>query len=182
MKYFVIFCAFLFLGTVMNLPWIRLIISEKYREGLGVVPVLLLANLFLGVYINLSFWYKLTGQTKFGAGITIVGALITLAINFIFVPRYSYMACAWATFAAYGAMMIISYLLGQKHFPVKYNLRSMLFFFCAAVLLYFLSFSWSGIESMFIQIVLNNLLVLIFAWLFYKLEFSNLKNIKQQMQ
>jgi O-antigen/teichoic acid export membrane protein len=182
MKYFVIFCTFLFLGTLMNMPWIRLIISEKYREGLGVVPILLLANLFLGVYINLSFWYKLTGQTRYGAIITVVGAVITLIINFAFVPTYSYMACAWATFAAYGTMMIISYTLGQKHFPIKYNLRSMLFFFFSSLLLYFLSFAWGDMENIYVKTILNNLLVLIFVWLFYKLEFSNLKNIKQQLQ
>lgn len=182
LKYFVIFCAFLFIATLMNLPWIQFLISEKYRPGIGVVPILLIANLFLGVYINLSFWYKITGQTRYGAIITIVGAIITLFINFCFVPTYSYMACAWATLAAYGVMMLISYFLGQKYYPVRYNLRSMFFFFFTALGFYFLSLSWVGLENIYIKLILNNLLVLIFAWLFYKLEFSNLKNVKQILQ
>jgi O-antigen/teichoic acid export membrane protein len=182
MKYFVIFCSFLFLATTMNLPWIRSLVSENYRPGLGVVPILLLAQLFLGVYFNLSIWYKLTGKTRFGATITVIGAIVTLALNFAFVTKYSYMACAWATFAAYGVMMVISYFLGQKHFPVKYNLRSIFVFFFLSLGLYFLSFVWQGMENIYLKLILNNLLVLIFGWLFYKLEFSNLKNIKQQLQ
>ncbi|MBS1637725.1 MAG: oligosaccharide flippase family protein [Bacteroidetes bacterium] len=180
MKFFVIFCSFLFLGTMMNMPWIRFLVSEQYRSGLGVVPILMLANLFLGVYINLSIWFKLTGQTKIGAMITIVGAVITLIINFTFVPAYSYMACAWATLAAYGSMMLIAYFLGQKYYPVKYNLRSMFFFFLAALGFYLISLLWAGLESAFIKIILNNLFVILFAWLFYKLEFSNLKQLKNQ--
>ena len=92
MKYYVLFCLFLFLGTMMNLPWLQKALSENYRSGLGVVPILLLANLCLGIYWNLSIWYKLTGQTKFGAYITIIGALITLTISFLFIPKYSYTA------------------------------------------------------------------------------------------
>ena len=78
-----------------------------------------LATVFLGIYYNLSIWYKLTGQAKFGAIITIVGAVITLIINFAFIPKFGYMACAWATFAAYGSMMVISYYIDQKYYPVK---------------------------------------------------------------
>ncbi len=179
MKYFVIFCSFLFLGTMMNIDIIKIVISEKYRAGLGVAPILLLANLFLGVYFNLSIWYKLTGQTKFGAVITIIGAVITLTINFVFVAKYSYMACAWATIASYGIMMIISYFLGQKYYPVKYNLRAISVFFFMALGFYFLSFAWRGIESVYLRLLLNNLLVLLFVFLFYKLEFVNLKKFKQ---
>ncbi len=182
MKYFVIFCSFLFLATMMNIDLIQSVIYKDYRAGIGVAPILLLANLFLGVYFNLSIWYKLTGQTKYGAIITLIGAILTLAINFAFIGKYSYMACAWATLAAYGTMMVISYFLGQKHYPVKYNLRSMLFFFFAALGFYFISLTYNSLSSMVIKLILNNLLVLLFAWLFYKLEFANLKNIKNQLQ
>jgi O-antigen/teichoic acid export membrane protein len=178
MKVFAIFCSLIFLFTMMNLPILKYFVSENYWEGLPVVPILLLANLFLGIYYNLSIWYKLTGQTKFGAIITVVGAIITLIINFAFVPKFSYMACAWATFAAYGVMMVISYILGQKHYPVKYNLRAMSVFFFMAVGFYFLSFVWQGFENKYLKLVLNNLLVLLFVFLFYKLEFSNLKKFK----
>ncbi len=179
MKVFVIFCSFLFLATMMNLPVLKYFVSSPYWEGLSVVPILLIANLFLGVYYNLSIWYKLTGQTKYGATITIIGAVITLAINFVFVPAFSYHASAWATLAAYSSMAVISYFLGQKHYPINYNLRAMSVFFLLAVGLYFLSWSWSGLENKYLRLILNNLLVVLFVYLFYKLEFSNLKNFKR---
>lgn len=178
MKVFVIFCCFIFLVTMMNLPILKRMVSPPYWEGLAVVPILLIANLFLGVYYNLSIWYKLTGQTKFGAIITITGAVITLGINFAFVPQFSYMACAWATLAAYGSMMIISYFLGQKHYPVNYNLRAMSVFFILAIGMYLLSTLWQDMEQRYIKLLLNNLLVVLFVFLFYKLEFSNLKKFK----
>ncbi len=178
MKVFVIFCSFIFLGTMMNLPILKYIVSPPYWEGLAVVPILLVANLFLGVYFNLGIWYKLSGQTKYGASITIIGALVTLAINYAFVPAYSYMASAWATLAAYGIMMILSYLLGKKHFPINYNLRAISVFFLLALGFYFLSLCWQGLENTYLRLFLNNLLVLLFAYLFYKLEFSNIKKFK----
>lgn len=178
MKYFIIFCLFLFLGTMMNMPWIQIAVSENYRSGLGVVPILLVANLCLGIYYNLSIWYKLTGQTKFGAMITIVGAIITLAINFVFIPKYGFMACAWATLASYSVMMVLSYILGQKHYPVKYNLRSIFVFSALALGLYFISTTYSKMDNTIIKLILNNILFLLFAFAFYKLEFDNLKKLK----
>ena len=178
MKYYVIFCWFLFLGTMMNLPIIQRVVSENYRTGLAVVPILLLANLCVGVYWNLSIWFKLTGQTKFGAMITILGAIITLVINFMGIPKFGYMACAWATFASYSIMMILSYVLGQKYYPVKYNLRSIFVFSIIALSFYFISTIYSGMENTILKLVLNNILLALFAFIFYKLEFDNLKKLK----
>ncbi len=177
MKVFVIFCSFIFLGTMMNLPWLKYIVSPPYWEGLSVVPILLVANLFLGVYFNLGIWYKLSGQTVYGAVITVAGALITLSINFWFVPYYGFIACAWATLAAYGVMMILSYLLGQKHFPINYNIRAIGVFFTLAMGFYLLSLLWKD-TALPLRLFLNNLLVFVFVYLFYKLEFSNIKNFK----
>jgi len=178
MKYYVLFCLFLFLGTMMNLPWLQYVVSAKFRSGLGVVPILLLANLCVGVYWNLSIWFKLTGQTRFGAIITVLGAIITLAINFIGIPKYGFMACAWATLASYGIMMIMSYLLGQKYYPVKYNLRSIFVFTFLALGFYFISLLYAGMENTIIKLILNNILLALFAYIFYKLEFDNLKKLK----
>ncbi|MBK6984173.1 MAG: polysaccharide biosynthesis protein [Bacteroidetes bacterium] len=178
MKYYVLFCLFLFLGTMMNLPWLQKVVSENYRSGLGVVPILLLANLCVGVYWNLSIWFKLTGQTKFGAIITVMGAVITLVINFVGIPKFGYMACAWATLASYGAMMVASYLLGQKHYPIKYNLRSIFVFTFLALGFYFISTIYSSMENIYIKVILNNILLALFALIFYKLEFDNLKKLK----
>ena len=178
MKYYVLFCLFLFLGTMMNLPWLQYVVSEKFRTGLGVVPILLLANLCVGVYWNLSIWFKLTGQTKFGAIITIMGAVITLVINFVGIPKFGYMACAWATLASYSIMMVTSYILGQKYYPVKYNLRSISVFTFLALGFYFISTLYSGMEGMIVKLILNNILLALFAFIFYKLEFDNLKKLK----
>ena len=178
MKYYVLFCLFLFLGTMMNLPWLQKVVSENYRSGLGVVPILLLANLCVGVYWNLSIWFKLTGQTKFGAIITVMGAVITLVINFVGIPKFGYMACAWATLASYGAMMVASYLLGQKYYPIKYNLRSIFVFTFLALGFYFISTIYSSMENIYIKLILNNILLALFALIFYKLEFDNLKKLK----
>ncbi len=182
MKYYVLFCLFLFLGTMMNLPWLQKVVSENYRSGLAVVPILLLANLCVGVYWNLSIWFKLTGQTKFGAMITILGAVITLVINFVGIPKFGYMACAWATLASYGTMMVTSYILGQKYYPVKYNLRSMFVFGFLALGFYFVSLLYSDMESTIIKLILNNILLAMFAFIFYKLEFDNLKKLKHLEQ
>ena len=179
MKYYVLFCLFIFLGTMMNLPWLKNAISPKYQVGLDVVPILLLANLCLGVYWNLSVWYKLTGKTTYGAIITIIGAVVTLLINFIGIPHWGFMACAWATFSSYAIMMVVSYLFGQKHYPVNYNLRSMVVFTILAISFYGISLLYIHMESTIIKLVLNNGLLLLFACIFYKLEFDNLKKLKQ---
>ncbi|MBS1647279.1 MAG: oligosaccharide flippase family protein [Bacteroidetes bacterium] len=175
MKYFVIACSFLFLATMMNLHWIKYFVSKNYWEGLSVVPILLLANLCLGVYYNLSVWYKLTGQTQFGAYITLLGAAVTLAINFIFVPKYSYLASAWATLLSYAVMTVVSYFLSQKYYPTKYNLRSFFFFFGFALFFYGISLFWDGYANTYVTLALNNILLLFYVFLFYKFELPNLK-------
>ena len=177
MKYFVIFCLLLFLGTVLNLEWIQYFIGENFRSGLKVVPILLLANLCLGVVYNLSIWYKLGNLTRFGAIIAVSGAVITLAVNWIFVPTYSYMASAWATLAAYAGMMVLSYILGQKHFPIKYNVRAIMVYTLLALVLYGISFTYANTESLSLKLILNNLLIVLFVWIVYKLEFNNLKKL-----
>ena len=181
MKYFVIFCLFLFLATLLNLDWIKYIIDKPYWGGLKVVPILLLANVCLGVVYNLSIWYKLSGQTKYGAYISITGAVITIVINVIFVPEYSYVACAWATLAAYGSMMVLSYLWGQKNFPIKYNVKAMTVYTAITIFLYLLSLTYSGMENTVAKIILNNLLIGIFVWMIYKLEINNLKKLSSNV-
>jgi O-antigen/teichoic acid export membrane protein len=113
MKFFVIIISVMFLLVSMYIPIWKVFIGPKYWSGLKVVPILLLANIFLGIYYNLSIWYKLIHKTIAGAVITIAGAVITLVINYVFIRHFSYMACAWATFFCYGSMMVISFLWGQ---------------------------------------------------------------------
>jgi O-antigen/teichoic acid export membrane protein len=177
MKYFVCFCLLIFLGTVLNLEWIMYFVGKQFRSGVVVVPILLLAYLCYGVIVNLSIWYKLSGQTKYGAVIAIFGAVITLAVNVMFVPRYSYIACAWATLAAYAGMMVLSFTLGQKHFPIRYNLRAIFFYVAFAMGLYALSFLFRNIDYKAARLLLNNLLIVVFLLVLYKFESANLKKV-----
>lgn len=137
MKFFVITlcCMFLFVVLYLDL-WKQFIRNPKMWVGLGVVPILLLANMFLGIYYSLSVWYKLGNKTMAGAWITFIGAIITLLINYIFIPHYGYMACAWATFICYGSMMVISYVWGQKEYKIPYAWKKLLAYMVIAVLLY----------------------------------------------
>ncbi|MBE7173394.1 MAG: polysaccharide biosynthesis protein [Williamsia sp.] len=137
MKFFVITITVMFLVVSLFLVIWRYFIASKHWEGLRVVPILLLANMFLGIYYNLSIWYKLGHKTGAGATITLIGAAITLLVNGLFIPSYGYMACAWATFFCYGSMMVISYVWGQKRYPVPYAWKKLLAYIVIVVLLYF---------------------------------------------
>jgi O-antigen/teichoic acid export membrane protein len=137
MKFFVITICFMFLAVVLFLDvWKYFIRNEIFWKGLGVVPILLLANMFLGIYYNLSIWYKLSNKTMAGAWITIVGAAITLAINYFFIPSYGYVACAWATFFCYGSMMVLSFVWGQKNYRIPYATRKLVAYMVICVALY----------------------------------------------
>lgn len=135
-KYFIIFGLFIFLITTGFIDVIKFMIPPAYHVGLKVVPIVLLGELFFGIYFNLSLWYKLTDQTRWGAYMSIFGFIITIAINVIFIPKYSYMACAWASFFANLSMMVVSYLVGQKKYPIPYNLKSAATFFILSMLLF----------------------------------------------
>ncbi len=140
MKFFVITLCIMFLGVVLFLDiWKEFIRNPKMYEGLRVVPILLMANMFLGVYYNLSIWYKLSNKTMAGAWITLLGAAITIAINFLLIPRYGYMASAWATFFCYGTMMVVSYKWGQKIYFIPYATKKLIAYFVIALLLYSLN-------------------------------------------
>lgn len=138
MKFFVITIAVMFLIVTLFLPIWRYFIDPKYWEGLKVVPILLLANMSLGIYYNLSIWYKLTNKTVAGASITLIGTAITIIINYFFIPKYSYLASAWATFFCYFSMMVISYIWGQKEYHVPYAWKKLLAYIIIALLLFFL--------------------------------------------
>ena len=138
LKYFVIACLLIFLGIMLFIDVVQYFVGADYREGLGVVPVLLLANMFLGIYMNLSIWYKLTGQTLYGAWIAVAGAGITILLNILWIPVWGYHGSAWATLFCYVSMAIISYWLGQKHFTVPYQTLRILLFILSAISIYLL--------------------------------------------
>jgi O-antigen/teichoic acid export membrane protein len=128
MKYFVIVCALIFLAVMVYIDVVKYMVGYKYWEGLKVVPILLLANMSLGIFYNLSIWYKLTDKTRFGAYLSIFGAVITLTLNSLLIPIMGYMGSAWATFACYFSMMMLSYFIGQKHYLVPYQLSRILMY------------------------------------------------------
>lgn len=136
LKYFTIFCVFVFLGVLLYLPEVQRFIGPEFRVGLKVVPVLLMANLFLGIYVNLSVWYKLTDRTGLGALVSIGGAFITVVLNFALIPNLGYMGSAWATLACYFSMAAVSYGLGQRFYPVQYDLKKIIGYPSLGLLIY----------------------------------------------
>ncbi|HQL69277.1 MAG TPA: oligosaccharide flippase family protein [Bacteroidales bacterium] len=161
MNYFVICGLIIFLGVMLYLDIIKYFIAPAYHSGLNVVPILLLANLFLGMYYNMSFWYKLNDKTRYGAYIAVGGAILTITLNIIMIPLLGFTGAAWATFACYLAMLVVSYLLGQKHYPVKYPVKSIVFYFAAALAIYFISL-YIPETGRFLHYTINTVLMLAF--------------------
>jgi O-antigen/teichoic acid export membrane protein len=149
MKYFTIIMAIIFLGATIFYEFIKGFLGIEYHDERGflVVSILLLANLFLGIYYNLSIWYKLTEKTKYGAYLSIFGAIITLALNFILIPIIGFVGSAWATLVCYFSMTVASYYLGKKHFPVPYNIKRIgLYLFSMLGIYFFIYFSDSNMQ------------------------------------
>lgn len=176
MKYFVIFGLFIFLGMMLYIDVIKLIIPASYMEGFSIVPVIILANLFFGIYFNLSLWYKLTDMTRYGAYISILGAVITITLNFILIPLIGYKGSAAALLTAFFIMMIVSYYLGQKHYPVPYNLRRIAVYFVGAGVIYVMSF-FTVEQSAVIKFPVNTILLTLFFVFIYILEKKQIKRL-----
>ncbi|GAB5417566.1 MAG: polysaccharide biosynthesis C-terminal domain-containing protein [Crocinitomicaceae bacterium] len=173
MNYFIAAVCVVFLGVTLNIDMFKHFIrNPDYWTGLGVVPILLIANVFLGIYINQSIWYKLSGQTRFGAFIALGGAALTILVNVIFIPIYGYWAAAWATLIVYGAQMVASYILGQKHYPINYNLRKFGLYFGAAIFLYLIAFFVNMDEGIwtFRKFIFHNALILGYIGLVWFIE------------
>jgi O-antigen/teichoic acid export membrane protein len=184
MNYFVIICMLIFLGTMMNMGWIKYYLGGKgstYWEGLRIVPVLLLANFCLGVFFNLSIWYKLSNKTQYGAWLTAFGAIITLVGNFVFIPLYGYLASAWTTLICYAVMMVISYLAGNKYYAVDYDLKRFFGYVILSLVLYGLS-TFISMGSTGMILVLKNGLVVIFISCVVVFERKNLVRLKNESQ
>ncbi len=136
MKYFIIFTLLAFLVVMGWMPVLQYIIGEDYREGLSVVPVVMMAEIFMGIYFNLSFWYKLIDKTIYGAWFSLVGCIVLLAVNIIFIPKIGYWACAWGGLAGYGTSMVLSYIVGQKKNPIPYPIKSIVVYFISSMALF----------------------------------------------
>jgi O-antigen/teichoic acid export membrane protein len=179
MKFFVITLCIMFLGVVLYIDiWKLFIRNPNMYAGLKVVPILLIANMFLGVYYNLSIWYKLSNKTMAGAWITLLGAVITIGINFLLIPRYGYMASAWATFFCYGTMMIVSYKWGQKVYFIPYATKKLIAYFVITLLLYSINLFilWVSSNKAF-NYLFASILLLGFIGFVIKIEKKELKSI-----
>lgn len=136
MKYFVIFAMVIFLAVMFYMDILRHFIASSYFSGLKVVPIVMIAEFFFGIFFNLSLWYKLTDKTVWGMWFSLLGLVITIALNVLLVPRIGYMGCAWASFGCYGTMMLVSYLVGLVKYPIGYDVMKLVFYFVAAIVLW----------------------------------------------
>ena len=168
MKYFIIFTLLAFLLVVGYMDILKYIVrNQDYWVGLKVVPIVMAAEIMMGVYFNLSFWYKVIDKTIWGAIFSGIGCAVLLVVNIIFVPRYGYMACAWGGFAGYGVAMLASYFVGQKYYPLNYPMKDISLYVVLAFILYgFMRAAddWTPILSM----AFNTLLILVFAGVIIK--------------
>ena len=165
MRYFIAFTAFIFLSINVFIDIIKHFIQdEAYHAGLDVVPILLLANLFLGMYYNLSVWYKVSEKTRFGAYLSVAGATITVGLNILLIPTMSYMGSAWATLICYASMCMMSYVFSRRHYPISYNWKYILFYMISALSLFYIWTLWHDdhfiMSSLFCIIYIFSVVVL----------------------
>ena len=169
MKFFIIFTLLAFLAVIAYLDILKYIIAPGYWSGLQVIPIVMAAEIMMGVYFNLSFWYKLTDRTIWGAVFSGIGCAVLVAVNIIFVPRFGYMACAWAGFAGYGTAMLLSYFVGRHYYPVPYPLKRI----CAYVLLaaaIFAVYTFVRFGNIYIDLLLRTALLVAFLTVVIKVE------------
>lgn len=162
MTWFVIACSFIYLFVLLFMNIIKYFIGSQYYEGLGVVPVLLMASIFLGIFYNLSIWFKLKDKTIYGAWLAIFGAVLTILLNYALIPEYGYYGASWATFIVYFVMMIVSYFLGRKHYPVPYEIGKIIVYPLGAALIALLYSRFLPMDGL-ISWILKTLIIAAFA-------------------
>jgi O-antigen/teichoic acid export membrane protein len=176
MKYFVIFGLLIFLGITLFIDVFKIIIGKEYHSGLQVVPAVLMANLFMGIYFNLSLWYKLSDKTWMGAWIAGIGAFLTIVTNVMFIPSMGYMGSAYAVLLCFVIMTVISYVVGQKYYKVDYELKRILMYMGIAIGFYYLS-SWIHFSITFFRYILNISLFMAFVALVFVAEKKDLRSL-----
>lgn len=163
MKYFIIFTLLAFLLVIGYLDILKYIIAPDYWEGLKVVPVVMAAEIMMGVYFNLSFWYKLTDRTIWGAWFSGAGCLVLIAVNLLFIPRYGYMACAWAGFAGYATAMILSYMVGRRYYPVDYPLRAIAGYVVITIIFFaVMQLAATYVDNLWLRLLVNSGCIVLF--------------------
>ena len=177
MKFFIIFTLLAFLVVMAYIDLLKYIIGRDYWEGLKVVPVVMAAEIMMGIYFNLSFWYKLIDKTIWGAWFSGIGCVVLITVNVLFVPRYGYMACAWAGFMGYASAMTISYLVGQKKYPINYPLKEIVLYVALAAVLY-IGIGYSNrLLPLWAAVAVNTLIIFLFIAYIVKKDFNKNMNI-----
>ncbi len=176
MKYFILFGLFIFLLVMLYLHFVQYFIGKEFRVGLHIVPILLMANLFLGIFFNLSIWYKITNKTRYGAILTVFGAIVTIVLNVLLIPIMGYEGAAWTTLICYVSMAIFSYWLGQRHFPVPYPVKEIFFYTALSLLIFFVS-NFVKIDAVWLKTMFNSVLLLMFVAVVYVKERRNILKI-----
>jgi O-antigen/teichoic acid export membrane protein len=175
MDYFVFFGLFVFVFVTLFIDFTKYIIDKSYHEGLGIVPVLLIGKIFFGIAFNLSIWYKLTNRTNFGALLAFIEVIISILLNIVLIPVFGYVGSAWAAASAYFVMMFVSFWLGNKYYPIKYNYLKVLLYFSTAICIYFLNLYLRS--SFNYYLVVNLLMIILFFALFIYVEKISLGNL-----
>ena len=161
-KYFVMFTLLAFLAVIFYIDALQYLMGADYREALPAVPIVMMAEILMGIYFNLSFWYKLSGQTWWGAVMSTIGCVALVAVNIIFVPKIGYMACAWGGLVGYGICVLLSYFIGQKKYPVPYPVASILGYFALALALYAVTL-FIHPDNIVLRLAFNTLLLLVYV-------------------
>ncbi|EIY33192.1 hypothetical protein HMPREF1062_01921 [Bacteroides cellulosilyticus CL02T12C19] len=161
MKFFIIFTLLAFLAVMFYLDILRHVIGRDYWDGLRVVPIVMVAEIFMGIYFNLSFWYKLIDETRWGAYFSLTGCIILILMNIFLIPKYGYIACAWAGFTGYGVAMLLSYFVGQKKYPIQYDLKAIGMYVLLAAVLY-VAAEYVSIDNIYLRMAYRTVLLLLF--------------------
>ena len=163
MKYFLIFTLLAFICVIGWMPVLKYIIGSGYREGLGVVPIVMAAEIMMGIYFNLSFWYKLIDKTIYGAWFSLAGCLVLLAVNILLIPKYSYWACAWGGVAGYGTSMLLSYFVGQKKNPIPYPMKEIGCYVLLAAFISFMILFFKDRLAWWLTLIINTAWIMVFV-------------------
>ncbi len=180
MKYFIIFTLLAFLCVMGWMPLLQYIIGADYREGLGVVPVVMAAEIMMGIYFNLSFWYKLIDKTIYGAWFSLVGCVVLFAVNILFIPDYGYWACAWGGVAGYGTAMLLSYFVGQRKNPIPYPMKDILAYVILAAICTAMMYVFDDLP-VWAKLVYNTIFIVLFLVMVIRhdLPLSKSKKVKR---
>ena len=163
MKFFIIFTLFAFICVMAYMPLLQHIVDAKYRVGMDIVPIVMAAEIMMGIYFNLSFWYKLIDKTIWGAVFSLAGCVVLIAVNLLFIPRYGYMACAWAGFAGYFTSMTLSYFVGQRKNKIDYDMKSIgMYVLITCVLYAIMHYTTSLVESPAVKMAIGTVVVILF--------------------